>query len=262
VAGVRDPNPAVSGRGLRLLRRAGIDSEVGVCADACAALIRGFAHWIETGRPFVHLKMAASMDGRIAAKGGDSKWISSPPSRRLVQEMRSRADAVLVGVGTVLQDDPRLTCRLRGGSNPLRVILDRRLETPVGSLVVRGRGGCLIVTERGAAVARRRRLERAGADVLVVPMRGSSGWLRLLEALGGRGLHELLVEGGSTVATSLLRAGLVNALTIFYNPRLIGADGVPLVGNLGVRSPKAALRLRTLSTARSGDDLVWHGTLL
>jgi diaminohydroxyphosphoribosylaminopyrimidine deaminase/5-amino-6-(5-phosphoribosylamino)uracil reductase len=261
VAGVQDPNPAVAGNGIRVLRRAGVECAIAPGGSECDDVVRSFRHWIETGRPWVQLKLAASLDGRIAAKGGDSKWISSAISRREVQRMRARADAVLVGAGTVLHDDPRLTCRTRGGSNPLRIVLDRHLATPPDARVLRGRGRCLIVTSSAASATRRRRLERAGAEVCAVPLRGRAGWERLLDLLGARGLHELLVEGGSKVATSLLRAGLVNTLTIFYNPRLIGADGIPLVGNLGVRSPKQALRLRTQATWRSGDDLVWRGTL-
>lgn len=259
VIGVRDPNPTVRGKGLRRLRAAGIDVTVGVLSVECTELIRGFTHWIENGAPWVELKLAATLDGRIAAHGGASKWISSAASREFVQRMRARADGILVGAGTVQRDDPRLNCRLPGARNPVRIVLDDKLVTPPDARVVRGRGECLIAASPTAMASRRRRLEKAGAEVLPIRVRGRQGWTRLLRELGRRGMHELLVEGGSAVATSLIRARMVNSLTIFYNPRFMGADGVPLVGGLGVRSPEKAPRLRTDGVFLSGDDIVWMG---
>ena len=259
IVGVLDPNPAVAGKGLRRLRSAGIEVCRGLLSAECEDLIRGFRSWVETGKPWVHLKVAATLDGRIASKNGESKWISSPPSRDLVQHMRARADGILVGVGTVRSDDPRLTCRMRGASNPVRIVLDDELATPAAARVVKGRGACLIAAAPGAISSRRRRLEKAGAEVLPLSVRGRRGWDRLLRELGRRGMHELMVEGGSAVITSLLKAGVVNSVTIFYNPRLMGSDGIPLVGGLGVRSPDKALRLKTDGAFVSGDDIVWNG---
>lgn len=259
VVGAVDPNPAVRGRGLAALRRAGIVVRAGVLERECEDVIRGFRTWIREGRPYVHLKLAASLDGKIATRNGASKWISAPASRRLVQEMRARSEAVLVGINTVLADDPRLTCRLRGARTPLRVILDRRLRTPVDARVVRERGSLLIIGASSASTTARRRLERAGAEVLTLDTRGAHGWRRIARELGRRGVHELLVEGGAQVAASAIKSGVVNALTIFYNPRLIGSDGVSMVGPLQVTSPAAATRLRTLACRSSGPDLVWTG---
>jgi len=261
VVGARDPNPRVAGRGIRALRAAGIAVRVGVRESECEEVIRGFATWIRTGRPWVQLKLAASLDGRIATRSGASKWISSPESRRTVQQMRARADAVLVGVGTVLVDDPRLTCRLGGARQPLRVVLDHRLRTPADSRVVRGPGSCLLVCARGASTRKRRALESAGAEVLTVPAAERAGWRALLVELGRRGLHEVLVEGGGAVAASALRARVVNGLTFFYNPRLIGGDGIAMVGPLGVRDPERALTVVTESWRTSGPDLVWNGVI-
>jgi len=259
VVGVRDPNPKVCGKGIRKLRAAGLKVTTRVLSDECSDLIHGFSHWIETGRPWVVLKLAATLDGRIAPRTGASKCISSAPSREIVQQMRARADAILVGAGTVLADDPRLDCRLPGATGPVRIVLDDQLVTPPHARVVRGKGTCLIAASPSAASTRRRRLEKAGAEVLPVSVRGKRGWHRLLSELGRRGMHELLVEGGSTVATSLLKARMVNSAVIFYNPRFIGSDGVPLVGELGVRHPDRALRLRTDGVFLSGDDIVWMG---
>jgi diaminohydroxyphosphoribosylaminopyrimidine deaminase/5-amino-6-(5-phosphoribosylamino)uracil reductase len=259
VAGVRDPNPAVAGKGLDYLRRRGVEAVVGPMRQQCSELIRGFRSWVTTGLPYVHLKLAASLDGRIAARGGASKWISGAASRRRVQEMRLRADAVLVGAGTVVADDPRLTCRLGPPTGPLRVVLDPHLATPPGARLLAAKGSSLLICSPAAKAARRRRLEQAGAEVLELDSRGRKGWGRLLSRLGRRGCLELLVEGGASVAASALRAGVVNAMTIFYNPRFIGGDGVPLVGPLGVTDPARAPRASTSSWEMLGEDLVWSG---
>jgi len=259
IAGCKDPNPTVSGKGLRTLTRAGIRTQAGVREAECTELIRGFRQWILHDRPWVQLKLAASLDGRIATSTGASKWLSSRESRLRVQDMRARADAILVGVGTVLRDNPRLTCRKPGAKQPLRVILDRDLRTPSDSRVVRGRGSCLIVCSRKASASRVRRLEAAGAEVLALTGAGRAFWAQLLAALGRREVLELLIEGGSQIATSAIGAGVVNGLTIFYTPKVIGGDGIPLVGALGVRDPARAVMLRPLSAVPSGPDIVWTG---
>ncbi|MFP6626469.1 MAG: bifunctional diaminohydroxyphosphoribosylaminopyrimidine deaminase/5-amino-6-(5-phosphoribosylamino)uracil reductase RibD [Deltaproteobacteria bacterium] len=260
VVGALDPNSKVARRGLAALRRAGVGVRSGVMRAECDSLIRGFRLWVSAARPWVTLKLAASLDGRIATRTGESKWISSPPSRRMVQRLRARSDGLLVGVGTVLADDPRLNCRLAGSPNPLRVVLDRRLRTPPSARVVSGPGKALILAAPSAPASRRRRLEAAGAEVLLLDTRGKAGWVRILKELGRRGILELMIEGGSAVATSALRAGVVNQAVIFYNPRFFGGDGLPLVGPLGVSRPAAALAPETSSWSRSGEDIVWTGT--
>ena len=261
VVGCHDPNPRVAGGGARALREAGIRVDVGVLDRECGELVRGFAEWIRHGRPWVELKLAASLDGRIAARTGKSKWISSPASRRIVQEMRARVDAVLVGVGTVLADDPRLTCRLPGARQPLRVVLDRALRTPPTSRVLGGRAGALLVCSPGASRARRRRLEGAGAEVLELRGSEKAVWNALLRELGRRGVHELLVEGGARVAASALAARVVKGLVFFYNPRILGGDGIPMIGDLAIDDPKDGLRAVTRSWSIVGDDLVWRGDI-
>jgi diaminohydroxyphosphoribosylaminopyrimidine deaminase/5-amino-6-(5-phosphoribosylamino)uracil reductase len=255
VVGCIDPNPRVTGRGLAKLSRHGVHTAKGVLGDRCHELIRGFECWIKHRRPWVHLKLAASLDGRIAARSGASKWISSAPSRARVQAMRARSDAVLVGIGTVL----RLTCRAKGARNPLRVVLDHRLRTPTEARVVKGSGRALVVCSPGAAAVRRRRLEAAGVEVLALDTAGKRGWHRLLRELAARDVMELLLEGGGEVAGAALAARVVNAMTIFYNPRLIGADGIAMVGPLGVRHPSEALRMHTTACEIIGDDVVWTG---
>ncbi len=261
VAGCKDPNPLVAGGGVAELRRRGVEVRTGVRRAAAESIIRGFSHWMTTKTPHVTVKLAASMDGRIAARGGESKWISSEESRRRVHEMRARSDSILVGAGTVLADDPRLTVRDADGADPLRVVLDARLEVRADSRVVKGEGGCLLFTATGATetATKRRTLEAAGAEIIDLPAdeRGRSMWRTVLGELGRRGHHELLVEGGATVATSALKAGVVNELAVFYNARLIGGDGVPMIGSLGVTSPAEALRPASARWSRCGPDLLW-----
>ena len=259
VVGCVDPNALVAGRGVRQLRRAGCEVVCGVLESECLEMIRGFRRVIGGHGPFVHVKMAASLDGRIAASSGDAEWISSPPSRAMVQAMRLRAEAIVVGIGTVLADDPRLTCRLAGAPSPLRVVLDPELRTPPTARLLRGRGGALIFGAADAPAARRRKLERVGATVECFDTRGRRGWQRVLKALAARGIMEVLVEGGGAVVASAIRAGVVDRLSIFYNPRLLGSDGVPMAGPLGVRRASQGPRFRTLSLRHVGEDILWEG---
>ncbi len=259
VIGCMDPNELVRGRGVRQLHDAGIDVACGLFERECSEMIRGFRSVITGQGPFVHLKLAATLDGRIAAQGGDSKWISGEQSRALVQHMRARSEAVLVGIGTVLADDPRLTCRIAGAASPLRVVLDPELRTPARAKVVSGRGKVLVVGSPRASAARRRRLENAGAEVAALDSRGPGGWRRLLALLEARGVMELLVEGGGAVAASALKARVVDRVSIFYNPRFIGGDGVAMITGLGTRRAADGLRLRTLAFGPVGDDLLWEG---
>jgi diaminohydroxyphosphoribosylaminopyrimidine deaminase/5-amino-6-(5-phosphoribosylamino)uracil reductase len=259
VVGSVDPNALVAGRGLRQLKDAGIEVVLGVLERDCDDLIRGYRRFITGRGPLVHLKMAATLDGRIAAASGDARWISGEESRGLVQHMRARAEAILVGIGTVLADDPRLTCRIPGAPQPLRVVLDPELRTPPASKVVKGRGKVLIVGSPKAAAARRRRLEAAGAEVASFDSRGARGWKRLLDLLAGRGVMELLVEGGASVAASAVRAGVVGRVSIFYNPRFMGGDAVPMMHSLGVKRPGDGPKLSTLAIRPIGDDFLWEG---
>ncbi len=259
VIGCEDPHDIVRGRGLRQLRGAGVVVECGLLERECVDVIRGYRRFITGGGPYVHLKLAASLDGRIAAAGGDSRWISTEASRALVQRMRARSEAILVGIGTVLADDPRLTCRIPGSPSPLRVILDPELRTPPDANAIRGRGRALVIGSASAPRRRRERIERAGAAVECFDTRGVRGWKRLLGRLAGHGVMELLVEGGGSVAASAVQAGVVNRVSIFYNPRFLGAEGVAMIGPLGVRRAADGPKLRTLGVQPIGEDILWEG---
>ncbi len=258
VCGMRDPDPRTAGRSVARLRRAGIEVLEGVEEPACRELLRGFRSRIGRGRPYTVLKLAASLDGRIATRSGHSRWISGPVSRARVHRMREAADGVVVGSGTVLADDPALTARsgARALRRPTRVVVDSRLRTPRGARLLRG-GGAVVLTAREAPVRRARALERAGAQVLRVPARAGHLDLRAAwRALGRLGLNEVLVEGGGGLAAALLRAGLVDRLYLFAAPLLIGGDGRALLGPLGVDRLADALRPSHLSVRRSGADLL------
>jgi diaminohydroxyphosphoribosylaminopyrimidine deaminase/5-amino-6-(5-phosphoribosylamino)uracil reductase len=227
VAAMIDPNPRTAGQGLETLRAAGIDVASGVLEDQARELNVGFVARHTRGRPFVRIKMAASLDGRTAMADGESKWITGPEARHDVQHLRARSSAIVTGIGTVLADDPALTVRDvepdDGGvtRQPLRVVLDRRLRTPPDASLLRQNGDTLIATssdERGA----RERLERAGAEILTL---ADGGLASLMTALAEREINEVLVEAGATLAGAMLEAGLVDEIVLYTAPVLLGDSG-------------------------------------
>ncbi len=264
VAAERDPYEQVAGKGASRLRKAGIEVATGLCEREAARLMAPYLTLQRLGRPWVILKWAQSLDGKIATRTGDSKWISSQASRRRVHRLRGRVDAVLVGAGTVLADDPLLTCRdARTRRVATRVVLDPRLRTPPGSRLVRTAGEVplLLATSRTAArSAQAARLERAGAELLVVPQRGRSlNLAALLGELGRRRMSNLLVEGGGKALGSFLDAGLADEAVVYVARRLIGGAGAP--GPLGGIGPdtigKAPLPV-DVRVSRSGADDVYR----
>jgi diaminohydroxyphosphoribosylaminopyrimidine deaminase/5-amino-6-(5-phosphoribosylamino)uracil reductase len=259
VVGTADPNPHVPSDGMGRLRAAGIDVVTGVLTAECAALIAPFRKHVTSGLPWVTLKLAASLDGRIATVTGDARWITGEDSRRYAHRLRAEHDAILVGAETVRCDDPELTCRLRGGRNPLRVVLDGRLRVPAAARVVATATSTptLVLTGRRVPVARLRPLVACGAEVVQLPdVDGRLAWRAVLRTLGRRGVMSVLIEGGATVAAAALRAGGVDRLLIFVAPTLIGGDGVPMVGALGVRRVARALRTGPLVVRRFAADLL------
>jgi diaminohydroxyphosphoribosylaminopyrimidine deaminase/5-amino-6-(5-phosphoribosylamino)uracil reductase len=259
VAGTRDPNPAVPGNGLARLRAAGITVRSGVLQPACDDLIAGFRKRVTSGLPLVTLKLAASLDGRIATASGESRWITGEDSRRFAHRLRNQHDAVLVGAETVIRDDPELTCRLRGGRNPLRVVLDGRLRLPLRARVLTNTASAatLVVADRQAAAAKVRQVEARGAEVLRLPAQaGRVSMPRLLRALGQRGITSVLIEGGATVAAAALAARVVDRVVIFYAPMFIGADGRPMLAPLGVHHLRQAMRLAPPRVRRFAADVL------
>jgi diaminohydroxyphosphoribosylaminopyrimidine deaminase / 5-amino-6-(5-phosphoribosylamino)uracil reductase len=264
VVAVLDPNPRVRGRGLRILRRAGVAVTTGVLAAEAGAVSAWFRHAVVRRRPYVVLKLATSLDGRIATVTGASRWVSGPAARRFVHRMRNRVDAVMVGAGTVIADDPALTCRVRGGRDPLRVVVDGRLRIPTRARVVRQRSAAstVVATTPAGGATRRRGLARSGAELMVFP--GRRGRLRLravLDALWRRGVVSVMIEGGGDLAAGALRERVVDRLLLVVSPMLIGGDGRALLGSLGVRRLAAAPRCRDARLGRIGRDLLWDAAV-
>lgn len=258
VVGAVDPNPRVRGGGIRRLRRKGIEVTVGVLAAECRALNEDFAKLITTGEPFVILKLATTLDGRIATRTGDSRWVTGPVARRRVHELRNRVDAVLVGSGTVLADDPELTCRLAGGRDPLRVVLDGRLRSPQRARVFDGSVPTRLYTAT-ADSAQARRLQKRGIDVRAGAGDRAGTLRRVLRDLGRSGIKSVLIEGGAKLAARALRDGLVDRLIWFLAPKLVGGDGRPALDSLGIARIGDAFALRGLEVGRVGGDLVIEG---
>ena len=260
VIGMVDPNPLVKGRGVRRLRRAGIEVTTGVLQQACEQLNEDFSIFIRTGRPMVTLKLAASLDGRIATASGDSRWISGPSSRRFVHELRNQVDAIMVGAETVRTDDPQLTCRIRGGRDPLRVILDSHLSISPQARVCTQRAtatrGTLIATTE-TDPKRHTAFQKPGVEILQFAAdKGRVPLAPLLAELGKRGLKHILIEGGGQVAATALQSGLVDKILFFYGPVLLGGDGRAMIGELGIDQVASGIRVDRVQLKQYGMDVV------
>jgi diaminohydroxyphosphoribosylaminopyrimidine deaminase/5-amino-6-(5-phosphoribosylamino)uracil reductase len=263
VTGVGDPHPKVSGKGIRRLRRQGVEVKTRVLESECRQQHRGFLSVCEQGRPFVTLKLATTLDGRIALSNGESRWITSPPARAFVHRLRDAHDAVLVGSETAIADDPELTVRRDGKimHRPVRLVVDGRLRVPADSKLFDPAGDSrtwILCRQRARGLARMRSL----ADrVLEVPV-GDRGHLDLragFRRLAHEGLTTVLVEGGGGLAAALLRARLVDEVHWLLAPRLIGSDGRPGLGPLELTRLADSVDLEVLRTRRIGPDLHIHG---
>ena len=265
LVGHRDPSPHAGGRSLRRLRAAGIAVETGVLEAECRHQHRGFLSVLARGRPWVALKLAASLDGRIATRRGESRWISGPAARAFVHGLRRRADALAVGAGTARADDPELTARRDGRvvRRPGRVVFDTRLRVPPRARLFRPDAPVWAVCGSRAPASRRRALERR--SVRVLPVRCAGGRVHLpsaLRRLAREGLTSLLVEGGGELAAGLLAAGCVDEVHWIVSPRLLGGDGAPALAALGVARLADALVLREPEVRRLGDDVHIRGLVL
>jgi diaminohydroxyphosphoribosylaminopyrimidine deaminase/5-amino-6-(5-phosphoribosylamino)uracil reductase len=260
VAAVRDPNPAVDGRGFDLLRRAGLRVVEGVLAEEGSELIAGFAHHIRSGMPLVTLKMAASLDGKVAARDGSSRWISGEAARQDVHRLRAASGAIAVGAGTASADDPALTVRLPGyrGRPPLRVLLDATGRTPPTAALFDGTAPTLVATTRACPAGARAAWEASGAEVLAFD-EGREGQVPLrplMEALGKRDIQDVLVEGGPTVAWAAVEESVVDVLVLYLAPKLVGGRDAPgILGGDGVATIAHAMGARIRSVGRIGEDL-------
>jgi diaminohydroxyphosphoribosylaminopyrimidine deaminase/5-amino-6-(5-phosphoribosylamino)uracil reductase len=264
VIGMLDPDSRVRGRGLEKLERAGIATTVGVLEAECRAINEAYIKQRSTGVPFVTVKFAQTLDGRIATAAGASRWISSTESLRLAHRLRARHDAILVGVGTVLKDNPELTVRLVRGRNPLRVVLDSTLRLPPDARVLQDRetARTLVATTPAADKQKLADLLGMGIEVAMMPA-DASGLVdlpELLKMLGQRDVTSVLVEGGAAVLTSFLREGLADRVIAIIAPKIMGR-GTETVGELNIREIDRVLKLTFERVYRSGEDMVVEGRL-
>lgn len=261
VCAIQDPNPLVAGKGIAYLKSRGVDVSVGILANEASELNEIFLHYIKTKTPFVILKTAMSLDGKIATRTGESRWISSPQSRQQVHQLRNQVAAVVVGVNTVLKDDPELTTRLAGGKgiNPLRIVLDTTGRTPLDARLFKtiDEAPLLIVGTNRIPPSRVEAYERAGAEAWIMETAGRTEMIHhLLTDLGKRQIDSLLVEGGGTVAESFVKAKVIDKYIGYIAPLIIGGDQAPTpVSGSGFDQLSKALRFSHLDTSDSGGDI-------
>ena len=262
VIALEDPDPRVAGDGVQQLRAAGLEVETGLCEAEAAEINAGFFCRLRNGRPLVTLKLATSLDGRIATGRGESQWITGLSARERAHALRAAHDAIMVGTGTVLADDPQLTCRLPGLAHrsPVRVVVDRHLRIPPAMRLISDAGAVptWILTLPSADPARRQALLGAGATVIDMDPGpdGNGSLAAALAALGERGITRLLVEGGGRLAAAFARAGLIDRLMWVHAPMLIGGDGVPAIAEIGLEALSEAPSFMRLSTETVGDDVL------
>jgi diaminohydroxyphosphoribosylaminopyrimidine deaminase/5-amino-6-(5-phosphoribosylamino)uracil reductase len=264
VIGMEDPNPLVKRKGIEMMRKAGLDMEVGILEEECRKLNEAFCKYILEKEPFVILKVAATLDGKIATRQGDSKWISGEASKRFVHRLRDQVDGVLVGIGTILKDDPQLTARIRGGRDPYRIVLDSQLRIPEEAKVIGiSPSKVIIATTELAPRDKTEKLEKRGIRILILDSQeGKINLKSCLCKLGEIGMMSLLVEGGSQVNGSFLDEGLIDKLLLFLAPKLMGdPQALGIFGGKGACSLEEAVSLREMKRRRIGEDILLEGYL-
>ena len=265
VVGTPDPNPEVNGKGIKILRSKGIKVDVGILDTECRQLNEHYFKFIKSGIPYVTVKYAQTLDGRIATKTGDSQWISSEASRKYVHFLRSTNDGIMVGAGTVTADNPQLTVRHVKGKNPLRIIVDSKLRIPIKSSVLTDDNPhqTIIATTSNTPARKITAIKKLGVEVLVVrkERNGKVSFSSLLKELGKREIMSVLVEGGSGMITALLKVNLVDKMIIPISPRILG-KGLEAIGDLNINKIRNAIKFSSFKTMKKGDDLIFEGTIL
>lgn len=263
VVGCLDANPLVAGNGVQTLRTAGVAVATGVLEADCKKLNEVFFHFIQNQTPFVTLKYAMTLDGKLAAHTGDSKWVTGETARAHVHRTRNRLSAIMVGLGTVLQDDPLLTCRMEGGRDPVRIVCDSRLRIPPDCRLVRSARVSPLLIAAAERNARAEALERAGAEILLCgAVNGRVDLADLMRRLGARGIDSVLLEGGAALHFAALEAGIVHKVQAYIAPKLIGGAGAKSpVGGQGFAKMADALPLRHMTVSPLGEDFLLEGEL-
>lgn len=262
VVGTTDPNPEVSGKGVKYLQNRGISVDVGYLEDECTELNEIFFNHIRTGKPFVILKLACSLDGKIATTTGDSKWIGSKKQRQMAHRLRNKVDAVLVGINTLLNDNPRLNVRLgkKNVSQPVPVIVDNRLRVDPGSKIFKVHDRPIVATTKISS-DKDKELLKDKCRVLLVEQddSGNVDLKDLMDKLSDLGIWSLLIEGGGRIAGSAINSKIVDKLVFFYSPRLIGGDGMDMISKLGILNMEDSIRLKHVKFKKFGDEFMVEG---
>ena len=260
VAAMSDPNPKVAGRGFEILKDTGIDVEVGICEEEARKLNEIFIKWVTTGFPFVTMKFASSLDGKIATASGESQWISCLESRKFTHHLRDINDAILVGVGTILADNPSLTTRLIEGKNPVRVIVDSTARTPLDSNVVTDKSArTIIATTSKAPPEKISALENLGVEIILAGNERVDLKILMCE-LARREITSVLVEGGGQIHFSMLSAGFVDKVYGFIAPKIIGgANALTAVEGVGFEKLSDAVALKNFTAEKIGEDILLSG---
>ncbi|MFQ5602028.1 MAG: bifunctional diaminohydroxyphosphoribosylaminopyrimidine deaminase/5-amino-6-(5-phosphoribosylamino)uracil reductase RibD [bacterium] len=265
VIGMPDPNELVNGKGIAFLKKQGVAVVSGVNQSVCEKLNEGYTKFVSTGFPLTTLKIAQTLDGKIAASNGRSKWITAEPARRYVHKLRSRHDAILVGVGTVLADDPRLTVRHAPGVNPVRIVVDSQLSIPLDSKLLRDTriARTVIASTTFASPEKAKRIADTGASVWRVNANSEKrvDLTSLWTKLGQEGITSVFVEGGSEIFTSMLKSNLADRIHFFVAPKILG-DGLNPFGHLGIENLDYSLALTTLQTRHLGQDILITADIL
>ncbi len=264
VIGSSDPNSLVAGKGIKKLRSHGVEVTENILKAECDALNQSFFHYIRNGFPYVIMKYAMTLDGKITTCTGNSRWITGEPARQRVHEDRHRYSAIMVGVNTIVADNPMLTCRLENSRNPLRIVCDTNLKTPLSSKLVisASMAGTLIATAVTEDRIHQPYLE-AGCSILVLPKKDGHIDLNcLMQKLGERKIDSILLEGGSTLNWSALQIGVVNKVQAYIAPKLFGGSGKTPVGGLGVDYPDGAFQLRRPTITLVGEDILLESEVI
>jgi diaminohydroxyphosphoribosylaminopyrimidine deaminase/5-amino-6-(5-phosphoribosylamino)uracil reductase len=261
VVAMEDPN-TIAGGGAVFLKRRGIEVLTGVCEDQARRLNEAFLKYVNTKDPFVIIKCAATLDGRIATRSGDSRWVTGEKARRYVHRLRHAVDAILVGIGTIHADNPRLTTRLDSikGVDPVRIVLDTHLSISPDARILKldSNSDTILITGKAVSEAKKKRVVKKGVRQIVQPLKnGKIDMKPLMVQLGSMGITSLLVEGGSRVIASALRSGIVDKALFFYAPKILGGDdGIPICRGAGPQLMKDCIRAKNIRVRRFGDDVM------
>lgn len=262
--GALDQNPLVSGKGIEVLRKNGVQVQLEILKKECEKKNEVFFHYVKTGTPFMVMKYAMTLDGKIATKTGNSKWITGDLARQKVHEDRNKYAGIMVGVGTIIADNPKLTCRVDKGRNPVRIICDTNLKTPLNSNVVTDKEARTLIATGCAESVKHLPYTKAGCEIIVMPLsKGRIDLKALVKRLGEMGIDSILLEGGSALNWSALEAGIVCKLQVYLSTKMFGGEfSKGPIGGLGVENPKDAFNLKEYSVIKIGDDFLIEGDVI